>query len=332
MTARHSPVDLTTDNSALIYRSFGDPQQVLHLETAPLPALIPSKLRVTMIYAPVNPSDLIPITGAYAHRVHPPSVAGYEGVGLVVSAPKTHAGLVGRRVLPLRGVGTWQTVVDCDPELAVPVPDEVDDLVAARAYINPLAAITMLDTWPVAGKRVLLSGAGSACAELLGLWALKQGATTVVGIYRSEERKGRLLECGIKPVQTDDTAAVAAAAAEADLTFDAIGGHVGSAILDAMRPGTVFIAYGLLSGQPLRPSRTPRAKYELFHLRNPLATMTSAAWQGQFRHIWPMLLKLELQPVKVFPLEHWQAAIEEAKRPGGTKPILSFPFRYSSIN
>lgn len=275
-----------------------------------------------MSLAPVNPSDLIPITGAYAHRIALPSIAGYEGVGRVVDAPAEHAALIGQRVLPIRGPGTWQTWVDCDPALAIPVPDGIGDLLAARAYINPLAAMTMLERWPVAGKRVLLSGAGSACAELLGHWALRQGAAAVQGIYRSESRVPRLHSLGIEAIAMDDAAGVEAAARRADITFDSLGGTVGSAVLASMGAGAVFVGYGLLSGQNVRSSAGLRAAYRRFHLRDALAGMPAATWQAQFARLWPQLRCLDLPPVEMFPLADWRSAIGHAARPGAAKPVL----------
>ncbi|MGF2526160.1 alcohol dehydrogenase catalytic domain-containing protein, partial [Ralstonia pseudosolanacearum] len=122
---------------SLIYRSFGNPLETLNLETYEVPLLSENCLRVRMLCAPVNPSDLIPISGAYSHRIQLPAVAGYEGVGCVIGAPQKYASLIGKRVLPLRGEGTWQTTLECDPALAVHVPDAISDAVAARAYINP---------------------------------------------------------------------------------------------------------------------------------------------------------------------------------------------------
>lgn len=163
------------ENLALWYRRFGEPESVLQPETAPLGALAPGQLRVRMLFAPVNASDLIPITGAYRHRTPLPAVAGYEGVGAVTEAPASFKHLVGRRVLPLRGQGTWQRYVDCPAEYAIPVPDNLDAHLAARAYINPLAAQMMLTRYPPRGKRVLLTAAGSDCAILLGQWARQAG-------------------------------------------------------------------------------------------------------------------------------------------------------------
>ena len=72
-------------NDAIVYDRYGPPSAVLTLKR--LPPLAGGRVRVRMRYAPVNPSDLIPVTGAYRHRTRLPAVAGYEGLGEVVAAP-----------------------------------------------------------------------------------------------------------------------------------------------------------------------------------------------------------------------------------------------------
>ncbi len=310
-------------NSSFRYHAFGPPIDRISLEISRLEPPAAGKMRVAMSLVPVNPSDLIPVTGAYAHRIQLPAVVGYEGAGRVISAPESHAVLVGRRVLPLRGAGTWQAYVDCDPDLAIPVPDDVEDHIAARAYINPLAALTMLDRCPVSGKLVLLGGAGSMCAELLGAWARQQCAVEVRGIYRSANRIARLLSAGIEPVPMDDPVAVRRAADDADLVFDSLGGPVGSAILEGMRPGSVFVGYGLLSGQGIARFNTA-VSYHRFHLRDTLATMSASAWREQFQRLWPKLTEASLPPVQVFPIAHWKEALRHASLPGAPKSMLSF--------
>lgn len=309
---------------ALTYRSFGRPLEKLIMETTEVPRMGEGKLRVKMTCAPVNPSDLIPISGAYSHRIRLPAVAGYEGVGRVIDAPRKYAYLVGKRVLPLRGEGTWQTILDCDAALAVPVPDAISDAVAARAYINPLAALTMLETWPVKGKRVLLSGAGSNCADYLGAWAYHHGASEVVGIYRSESRVTRLEKRGIKPVSTQDTSQILYVARGTDLVFDALGGPIATNILQSMAPGSTFIAYGLLTGQAIRLGFKPLAHYRRFHLRDSLARVSAEAWQHKFLAIWRLLSQTDMPGYQRFPAQGWRQAIEMAFCPSGQKVLLDF--------
>ena len=307
---------------SFIHESFGDPLSILELVETELPELLPGKLRVAVSHVPVNPSDLIPITGAYTHRITLPAVAGYEGVGCVVEAPPEFSHLLGQRVLPLRGEGTWQTQVDCPIDHVIQVPETIPDLTAARAYINPLAANMMLRNWPVRNKIVLLSGAGSNCAEYLGGWAIRQGAKRVIGIYRSESRRKRLHKLGIEPVAMLDPAGIAEAARQADIAFDALGGDIASHVLRQMRSDTYFVAYGLLTGKPVAAAAVTRPAYRRFHMRDHLAPLAGRGMHQAFAEIWPLLADAPPQNPEVFDARDWRKAIAEATRPAGRKPIL----------
>lgn len=310
-------------NLALWYRRFGEPESVLQAETTPLSPRQPGKIRVRMLFSPVNASDLIPITGAYRHRTPLPAIAGYEGVGIVTETPAAYPALLGKRVLPLRGQGTWQRYVDCPAAYAVPVPDDVDSLLAARAYINPLAAQMMLDRYPPVGKTVLLTAAGSDCAVLLGQWARQAGAEAVYGIHRSPVHAQRLAEMGIVPIAQHDMTAVNAAAAQAEVVYDATGGSLAETILSVMPETGTFVCYGLLSGQTFRQQR-PLPRVAWFHIRNYLDALSAEAWQAEFRRIWPKLRASQCSDVTLYPLSEWQRAVGNYREAGRTgKPMLS---------
>lgn len=305
------------NNVALMYRRFGEPESVLHLESSVCGPLTPGQLRVQMLFAPVNASDLIPITGAYRHRTPLPAIAGYEGVGVVIDGPPDWTG---KRVLPLRGQGTWQQVVDCPADLAVPVPDFIDSVLAARAYINPLAAQLLLKHSPPRGKRVLLTAARSDCALLLGQWALQAGAESVYGIHRSMVHADRLAARGITPISHHDTAAIHAIAKETDIVFDATGGEVAEQILNTLPAAGVFVSYGLLSGKLFR--QQPQVRW--FHIRNYLAGMSVAEWQGEFREIWPKLQASHGGDATLFSLTEWRPALAYYREAGRiAKPVFA---------
>ncbi|MAY60624.1 MAG: alcohol dehydrogenase [Rhizobiales bacterium] len=290
----------------------------------PVAELGAGRLRVAMSLVPVNPSDLIPMTGAYAHRIRLPAIAGYEGVGRVIAAGAGGSSLIGRRVLPLHGEGTWQTLVECNARHAVPVPDDVPDVLAARGYINPLAALIMLRLWPVKGRTVLLSGAGSSCADYLGFWALRQGAERVIGLHRSENRIARLKALGIEPVPLTDQVRIDRAARQADVTFDAIGGPVASRILGMMGEGASFVGYGLLSGEPVVAPPDLRAAFKRFHLRDHLAHLPDRDWAASFDDLWPLLRTMTLPEVHIHRFTEWRRALAEVGKRGARKPILDF--------
>jgi NADPH:quinone reductase-like Zn-dependent oxidoreductase len=309
-------------NLALWYRQFGDPVDVLTLESSSLAPCSADLLRVQMHFAPINASDLIPITGAYRHRVAPPQIAGYEGVGTVIAAPPSLQHRVGQRVLPLRGVGCWQRYVDIDPQLAVPVPDDIVSTLAARAYINPLAAWLMLQQWPVSGKSVLITAGGSACALLLAQWAHLHGAQRVVVVYRSSAHAERLQALGLTALQDTEWEAMGAASAQTDIVFDAVGGETGQYIWQALPEHAHFVAYGVLSGTPVRVNAA-RPALHWFHVRHTLGDIGAAQWQQLFSALWPLLRDSECGEVEIFPLSEWRAAIESYHQSGrARKPLL----------
>ncbi|RPD94621.1 alcohol dehydrogenase [Candidatus Pantoea deserta] len=311
-------------NKALVYRRFGAPESVLYIEEGTKAKLAEGMIRVKMLCAPVNASDLIPMTGAYQHRIALPQVAGYEGTGVVTDAPSAYRYLLSRQVLALRGEGTWQNYVDVPAALAIIVPENTEATLAARAYINPLAAKLMISHLTPAGKHVLLTAAGSDCAMLLGQWAIRAGALSVTGIHRSPAHSSRLAQCGITPVQETDHDAVRHYAARAEVVYDATGGTLAENILEEMPVTGLFISYGLLSGQPFRAKNSlPRIHW--FHVRHYLSQLGIDGWQQMFREIWRQLSETETSEASVFDFENWENAIKHYHLAGRlNKPVIQF--------
>lgn len=310
------------NNTALIFRIFGEPERVLQPEPVLKDTCSVQHLRVKMLYSPVNASDLIPISGAYRHRITLPGIAGYEGVGVVIEAPSEFSSLLGQRVLPLRGEGTWQTYTDCHPDMAIQVPEDIDDILASRAYINPFAARLMLCHYPPAKKSIMITAAGSDCALLLGQWALQQGAACVYGVYRSPHHKSKLQRLGITPVQQGDTVHLKRCAKVSDIVYDAVGGSLAEFLLDTMKRDAQFVSYGLLSGQPYKIQPiSPVTNW--FHIRNYLGDFSNDGWQHEFSEIWRLLRKSELNEFQVYPSVQWREAINSYTTRGRLlKPIL----------
>ena len=303
------------------YDRYGQPESVLHLQTLAQMALSTGLVRASMRYAPVNPSDLIPVTGAYRHRTRLPCVAGYEGVATVTDVSPGFERWSGQRILPLRGEGTWQTALDLDSRWLVAVPDDIDDTLAARGYINPLTALLMLRRWPVRDKRVVLTAASSSCAGLLAQWALRMGARSVSGVIRSPAHVERLTRLGVCPVMAQDLATLQLISHEADLVFDAVGGELATLMLQALSPNASLISYGLLSGQPVS-YRRGQAKVVKFHLREALPQLDERAWQAAFNELWRLLPQTVLPPVRIIPWRQWRLALEAVREVGRAEKIL----------
>ena len=92
------------ENESLLYTEFGQPSAVVKLVRSEPQPLQADEVRIVISHVSVNPSDLIPITGAYAHRTQLLAVVGYEGVGTIVEVGSSELKeLIGQRALSLDG-------------------------------------------------------------------------------------------------------------------------------------------------------------------------------------------------------------------------------------
>jgi NADPH:quinone reductase-like Zn-dependent oxidoreductase len=262
---------------------------------------------VRMRLCPINPSDVIPITGAYAHRVVPPLVAGYEGMGEIEAVGGTAPFARGDRVLVTKHPGTWSERLVIEHRKLIAIPDAVPDTVAARGYINPATCLLMLKKYPVAQKKVLVTGGGSACALLLDRWAQLHGAASVTVVARTDRAWARH-EAGTRVIRADE-GELGPAARDADLIFDGVGGAVGDVILASQRPDARFVSYGLLSGTPLDERRFG-ARLDRFYLRLEQEQYSDDAWRELFQEIWRLVEAVPPPEAELFPFEKVREALE----------------------
>src|SRR5438034_3064213 len=119
---------------ALVFDRFGPPGEVLQLRDVPVPEPGPGQVRVRMLAAPVNPSDLLVVRGQYGRLPTLPATPGFEGVGVVEKSGGGFLGRlrVGRRVAVINGHGgNWQEKVVIPAKQAVPIAADVSDDQAA---------------------------------------------------------------------------------------------------------------------------------------------------------------------------------------------------------
>ena len=312
-------------NLKLCYNDFGHPSDVIKIEKENIRTNLKSEeVILEMLEAPINPSDLIPISGAYKHRIDLPKVAGYEGVGKIISAGAKKKDLLGKRVLPLRNQGTWQNLIKCSTDWFIEVPTHIENSIASRAYINPLTAKLMLKRWPVYNKVVVVTAAGSFFSNFMIQWALKAGANKVIGVYRNPKHISHISELGAKPIALNARDELIKATVNADVCFDAVGGSLADTILKNLKSDKTFVSYGLLSGGQISYTG-PEVSIEQFHLRNWLQNTNVAEWNKYFVEMWNLLGETYIPNVEYFKFQDWRSAIEKFKISGRTrKPVLQF--------
>lgn len=319
----------------LSFSRFGDPAQVLEFQQMSRPLLRPGQRLLQMRYAPLNPSDLIPIFGQYAHRIALPQVPGYEGVGVVVNPQNGHS--TGRRALAVAGNGSWQTFVTLPEDRVVWVPDDIDDACAAQIYINPLTCWVLLTQWlPLsAGDVLLLNGGGSAVSLLLAQLTALRGIRLAVVARNAAHRQALLAAGAWRVIEAPQLAEMTNFGARA--AIDCIGGEDGLQLARAVRTGGDFVALGLLSGRQVDWRCVVdelKLRASLFHLRKWNAQAAPAQWQTAFYQLFQLLRRGQLTlrpPAAIYPLHQYAAALHHATQPGVNGKIFLTPTTSETI-
>ncbi|MGL4522722.1 MAG: zinc-dependent alcohol dehydrogenase family protein [Bacilli bacterium] len=308
-----------------LYTTFGEPTKVISLNQSHPNALKKNQVRVKMIGAPINPSDWIPMTGAYAHRITLPQVAGYEGVGIVeeIGADVSPA-LLGVRVLPLRGEGTWQTHVVCESKWCVLVPDYITDESAAQMYINPCTAYYLVTkTFALkSGDVLVVNGGASSLNTIFAQLAQYLGYTLIIRCRTVANAKHLVNENVILTDDFDESTRAYLHGLSGKITaVDLVGGKSGVRMARLLPEKTHFVCVGLLSGQPVNwLESAPHLQIGLFHLRQANATMSKETWDEMFRVLFELQEKgiLKVPSLKKHvPIVDVKNALHEAMKHKG---------------
>ena len=239
----------------------GDSEVVVAVEASPIN---PSDLG--LLLAAVAPGTLRPdgpdLVGTipkaalsrYRDRLDKPLPVGNEGAGTVIAAGPEADTLVGRRVA-LFGGSMWADYRVADAAAVIELPDEVSTAEGAALFVNPLTALSMVETMRAESHTALVH---TAAASNLGQMLVRICAADDIGlvnIVRRAEQARVLRDLGAVHVvdssQSDFADRLTEAIREtgATLAFDAIGGgSLASDILTAMEraqsPLTSYTPYG----------------------------------------------------------------------------------------
>jgi len=328
------------DAKYISFFEFGSPKDVLKMEYKNIEPPKDNEVLVRMLARPINPSDLIPIRGAYSHRISLPNIPGYEGVGIVVDVGSlVTKDLIGKRVLPLRGEGTWQEFVRTTAEFAVPIPDSIDDFTASQMYINPITAwVVCTEVLKLKQNDVLLVNAGGSSIGHIFAQLSKNLGFTLVAVTRNNKYTEDLLHLGASIVIDTSISSLNKTVMEltsgigADAAIDSIGGSDGNALAYSVRPNGHFLTIGLLSGVQVSWTdiiNQAKVNAKMFHLRNWNKNVSTKKWQATFTHLIKLIDGKQLSLMMVdskYDLWDIQKAIDavELKKTKGKVFLTSF--------
>jgi NADPH:quinone reductase-like Zn-dependent oxidoreductase len=327
---------------AVRFSQCGDPRDVLRVEERPDPIPGPAEVRVRMLAAPINPSDLLFIRGTYGRCPPLPATPGFEGVGMVEASGGGWLGhlLTGRRVcVPLRDGGTWseQTVVPA--RRVIPLPADLPLAQAATFFVNPATAwvLTRHVLRVPRGAWLLQTAAGSALGRMMVRLGRHLGIH-VISVVRRPEQVEWLMSLGAEQVILFDAdrdaperlveAVHRTAGGPVSYAMDPVGGSLAAAVLGSLAPGGRLVLFGTLSGRPVeldpRDLMTGQRSVEGFWLGPWLEAQNLPGRLRLVRSLTRLVRRgvLATDPGPMFPLSEIMAAVCRAEEPGSADKVL----------
>jgi NADPH2:quinone reductase len=204
---------------AITYDRTGPAREVLRLGDIPTPAPGPGEVRVKLAYSGVNPSDVKSRSGSRSKTLPFPLIVPHsDGSGTIDAVGAgVPASRVGQRVFTFnaawgRPFGTAAEFVTLPSELAVRLPDQVEDLaIGACLGIPAMTAYHALATdGGVHGKTVLVAGGAGAVGHYAIQLARILGARRIFTTVSSAEKAAIAGAAGADVVldyKTEDVAA-----------------------------------------------------------------------------------------------------------------------------
>ncbi|MDK8193619.1 zinc-dependent alcohol dehydrogenase family protein [Paenibacillus sp. UMB7766-LJ446] len=309
------------------YYCFGEPNEVLCIEEKELVPPGPGELAVRMSARPINPSDVIPVRGAYPHRTLLPAVPGFEGVGVVEAVgPGVSNQMLGRRVLPLKGENTWQEVVKTLDRHAIIVPDDIPDQSASQIYINPITAwLICTDMLQLTyGDTLIVNAGGSALGRIFAQLSKILGFR-MIALTRNDRHTAELYRLGAVSVVNTMEELLQERIVElteglgANAAVDCIGGADGEQLVSCLRPHGTVISVGLLSGiTPIwhEMTRGTQVNVKLFWLKHWVERCSQERWEQVFNEVIELVREGRLMMANIgatYGLENVKQAIATAE-------------------
>lgn len=265
---------------AVEVREFGPPEVLVATEL-PDPVVSPEQALIDVEIANITFVETQIRAGrapnpAMAPRL--PAVLG-NGVGGVVASVGREAdpALVGRRVVTSTGgSGGYAERVAVDAAGLICVPDELELADAVALLADGRTALSLMRGAAVrSGEAVLVEAAGGGVGSLLVQMARNAGARVVAAA--GGRRKLELAEALGAGVVVDYSEPGWAGRARTglggvDVVFDGVGGEIGRAAYDLVRPGGRFCAFGMASGMFTRVTDDEAAQRGVTVVRGAMMT------------------------------------------------------------
>lgn len=241
------------------YNEFGKPSEVLSVTDAPTPEPKDNEVRIKTILSSIHNHDLVTIKGEYGNKPELPATGGSEAVGTIDALGKDVKGFKkGQRVVVSGVQGTWAEYFIAPAQSIIPIPDAIDDEMAAQLIAMPMSALLLIEFLNIEpGQWIIQNAANGAVGESMVILAAERNINTI-NLVRSKESEQELIDLGITKnnVVTEDDdwkEQVQELVGDAKISgaVDAVGGKSGGELLSLLGKHGAMASLGSVSGEPL---------------------------------------------------------------------------------
>ena len=318
---------------ALIYREYGEPVTVLHLEEQTISDVAPNQVLVKRLVSVIHPSDFGKIRGTYGRLSDLPAVAGREGIGEICEVGKDVQKLkCGMHVRIPEDVGTWQDYCLLEANDVVCVPANLPVEIAAQAFINPPTALRLLNDFvPLRAGDWVIQNAANSCVGRCVIQLAKLYGYKTINVVRDVTQAECLKALGATCVVTQDQLKSIrdfTNGALPVLALNSVGGESALGLIKTLADNGTMVTFGAMTGEKVRfPTR--ELIFKNIQLRGfwmdrwsrlrPKLEYTTCLYQ-----IFSLLQskKLVLSCAETYPLNQWQTALERAQQSNLNGKIL----------
>ena len=239
---------------AALCSTYGDPE-VIAVTDIDAPAVGPGEARVRVHIGAINFPDLLVIANTYQMSAPLPFVTGSEFAGVVTEVGDGVDKMpVGQRVFGSCFIGAFADEVVVGAGALTPIPEDVDDRVAAAFGVAYKTAYHVLRSVAALqpGEELIVLGAGGG----VGSAAVQLGAAlgaTVTAVASSPEKLEAAKACGATRLIDHRAGDLRQALREAlpggaDVVIDPVGGDVAEPALRALHYSGRFVTVGYAGG------------------------------------------------------------------------------------
>ena len=240
------------------YDYFGKPTEVLSIGDRPTPEPKANEVRVKTILASIHNHDLLTIRGQYGFKPEMPAIGGSEAVGIIDAVGSDVKNLkVGQRVAAASVQATWAEYFVAVEDMVFPMPDSLDDEMAAQLIAMPLSALMLIEFLELkSGQWVIHNAANGAVGKSLAMLAAARGINTI-NVVRSGDAIKELEALGIKHnINTSDDdwkdqVKAILSDEKINAAVDSIGGESSNDLLALLGHGGTLASFGIMSGKPM---------------------------------------------------------------------------------